>query len=40
VRFAEHGASVAINYLRRPDEASDTEQQVHACVNRISFRAG
>ena len=35
VRFAEHGANVAINYLRRPDEASGTEQQVHACVNRV-----
>src|SRR6266581_9782036 len=35
VRFAEHGANVAINYLRQPDEASDTEQQVHACVNRV-----
>jgi glucose 1-dehydrogenase len=35
VRFAQHGANVAINYLRQPDEASDTEQQVHACVNRV-----
>ncbi len=35
VRFAEFGANVAINYLRQPDEASDTEQQVHACVNRV-----
>jgi glucose 1-dehydrogenase len=35
VRFAEHGANVAINYLRRPDEATETEQQVHACVNRV-----
>ena len=35
VRFAEHGANVAINYLRRPDEASDTARQVHACVNRV-----
>src|SRR5438067_7759517 len=35
VRFAEYGANVAINYLRTPDEASDTEQQVHACVNRV-----
>ena len=35
VKFAEYGANVAINYLRRPDEASDTEQQVHACVNRV-----
>ena len=35
VRFAEYGANVAINYLRQPDEAGDTEQQVHACVNRV-----
>lgn len=35
VRFAEHGANVAINYLRRPDEADDTEQQVRACVRRV-----
>jgi glucose 1-dehydrogenase len=35
VRFAEHGANVAINYLRTPDEAADTEQQVHACVRRV-----
>jgi glucose 1-dehydrogenase len=35
VRFAEYGANVAINYRRRPDEATDTEQQVKACVNRV-----
>jgi glucose 1-dehydrogenase len=35
VKFAEYGANVAINYLRQPDEAADTEQQVHACVNRV-----
>jgi glucose 1-dehydrogenase len=35
VKFAEYGANVAINYLRQPDEASETEQQVHACVNRV-----
>jgi glucose 1-dehydrogenase len=35
VRFAEFGANVAINYLRRREEASDTEQQVHACVSRV-----
>jgi glucose 1-dehydrogenase len=35
VRFAEYGANVAINYLRRPDEASDTQQQVHACVTKV-----
>src|ERR671924_1681043 len=32
VRFAEYGANVAINYLRTPDEAEDTEEKVHACV--------
>ena len=35
VRFAEHGANVAINYLRAPDEASETEEQVHACVAKV-----
>jgi glucose 1-dehydrogenase len=35
VRFAEHGANVAINYLRTPDEASETEEQVHACVAKV-----
>src|ERR687886_2838085 len=35
VRFAEHGANVAINYLTTPDEAADTEAQVHACVRRV-----
>jgi glucose 1-dehydrogenase len=35
VRFAQYGANVAINYLRRPDEASDTEQRVQACVNQV-----
>jgi glucose 1-dehydrogenase len=32
VRFAEYGANVAINYLRRPEEAEDTEEKVHACA--------
>ena len=32
VRFAEYGANVAINYLRQPGEAADTEAKVHACV--------
>jgi glucose 1-dehydrogenase len=32
VRFAEYGANVAINYLRTPDEAGDTEEKVQACV--------
>ena len=35
VRFAEYGANVAINYLRRPEEAHDTEEQVHACTARV-----
>jgi glucose 1-dehydrogenase len=35
VRFAEYGANVAINYLRRPEEAHETEEHVHACVNKV-----
>jgi glucose 1-dehydrogenase len=35
VRFAEHGANVAINYLTTPDEAAETEEQVHACINKV-----
>jgi glucose 1-dehydrogenase len=35
VRFAEYGANVAINYLRQPQEAEDTEHQVNACVRRV-----
>jgi glucose 1-dehydrogenase len=35
VRFAEHGANVAINYLTTPDEAAATEEQVRACVNTV-----
>jgi glucose 1-dehydrogenase len=35
VRFAEHGANVAINYLTTPDEAAMTEEQVHACVHQV-----
>jgi glucose 1-dehydrogenase len=35
VRFAEYGANVAINYLRDPEEAQDTEDQVHACVAKV-----
>jgi glucose 1-dehydrogenase len=26
VRFAEHGANVAINYLTTPDQAAETEE--------------
>ena len=35
VRFAEYGANVAINYLQRPEEAAETEAQVHACVTQV-----
>jgi len=35
VRFAEYGANVAINYLRQPEEAAGTEEQVHACARRV-----
>ena len=35
VRFAEHGANVAINYLRQPDEAAETEQQVQSCIAKV-----
>src|SRR6201985_635663 len=35
VKFAEYGANVAINYLRQSDAAADTEQQVHACANKV-----
>ena len=36
VRFAQYGANVAINYLTRPEEAGDTEQQVRACAARVA----
>jgi glucose 1-dehydrogenase len=35
VRFAEYGANVAINYLRQPEEAAETEDQVRACVGKV-----
>ena len=35
VRFAEYGANVAINYLRQPEEARETENQVQACINKV-----
>jgi glucose 1-dehydrogenase len=35
VRFAEYGANVAINYLRRAEEAEETEEQVHTCLNQV-----
>jgi glucose 1-dehydrogenase len=38
VRFAEHGANVAINYLTTPQEAAGTEEQVHACLEKVRQR--
>jgi glucose 1-dehydrogenase len=35
VRFAEHGANVAINYVRAAGEAEETEEQVQACVRKV-----
>jgi glucose 1-dehydrogenase len=35
VRFAEYGANVAINYIRDPEEAVETEERVHACLARV-----
>jgi glucose 1-dehydrogenase len=35
VRFAQYGANVAINYLRDPGEARDTEDRVEACVRQV-----
>ncbi|HUA45781.1 MAG TPA: glucose 1-dehydrogenase [Solirubrobacteraceae bacterium] len=35
VRFAEHGANVAINYLTTPGEAAETEAQVQACAGKV-----
>jgi glucose 1-dehydrogenase len=35
VRFAEYGANVAINYLRQPGEAFETEEQVRTCASRV-----
>jgi glucose 1-dehydrogenase len=35
VRFAEYGSNVAINYLRDPQEAHDTEEQVRACMDKV-----
>lgn len=35
VRFAEYGSNVAINYLREPEEAHDSEEQLRACVERV-----
>jgi glucose 1-dehydrogenase len=38
IRFAEYGANVAINYLRTPEEATETEERVHACLARVGQR--
>ena len=38
MRFAEHGANVAINYLTTPDEAADTEKKVHDCLEHVRRR--
>jgi glucose 1-dehydrogenase len=35
VRFAEHGANVAINYLTTPQEAAETEEQVRTCLRTV-----
>jgi glucose 1-dehydrogenase len=35
VRFAEYGANVAINYLRKPEEGKETEEQVQDCARRV-----
>jgi NAD(P)-dependent dehydrogenase (short-subunit alcohol dehydrogenase family) len=35
IRFAEYGANVAINDLRAPEEATETEERVHACLARV-----
>ena len=32
VRFAGYGANIALNYLRTPEDAKDTEEKVHACL--------
>jgi glucose 1-dehydrogenase len=38
IRFAEYGANVAINYVRDPGEATETEARVHACLARVRQR--
>jgi choline dehydrogenase-like flavoprotein len=39
VRFAEHGADVAVNYLTTLDEATRTKEQLHASCARSNSRA-
>jgi glucose 1-dehydrogenase len=38
IRFAEYGANVAINYVRADEEATETEERVHACLARVRQR--
>jgi glucose 1-dehydrogenase len=38
VRFAEHGANVAINYLHDPSEARETEEHVQRCIAELKRR--
>jgi glucose 1-dehydrogenase len=35
VRFAGYGANVAINYRKAPDDARETQEKVHACLERV-----
>jgi glucose 1-dehydrogenase len=35
VRFAENGANIAINYLRAPGEAAETDEQVRDCATHV-----
>jgi len=35
VRFAQEGSNVAVNYLKNPEEAVETEKQVHVCLNMV-----
>jgi glucose 1-dehydrogenase len=35
VRFAEYGANVAINYRTAPEDARETKELVHACVEKV-----
>jgi glucose 1-dehydrogenase len=35
VRFAEEGANVAINYRSKPEEAKETDDQVHVCLKKV-----
>jgi glucose 1-dehydrogenase len=38
IRFAEYGANVAINYVHAAEEATETEERVHACLARVRQR--